>query len=1292
MKNKITVLIACLLSFVFTASAFAESMSFEKEVFDNGTTKAYAAEKVIFRVGNSEYVADNSREIICQANVKVTPYVNNGKMYVPLVSALTSLGYTAEETSNGILVNGKEYTEGTALSSGTDDAVERRYSKAFASVEAVADFAGTELYTDGDIACFGKNAANITGNDISEIKESLEYKWDHLYMGPLGYVNGVIFHPKNPDLKYACTDVGYIYKWDNEYQRWMPLMERMPYEYTETISAVWAMALDPNDENVIYVLTGYASKEISTFLFKSCDGGNTWEKLDFSTSGFSNDSHKRLVNQCLQVDPNNSNIVYLGTIRDGLFVSEDAGRTWSHIEAIPNGLTKFSGIVTIAIDGNSEVVDGRSSTVYVGMDGVGVYRTTDGGKNYSLLEGGPDVPYKMKFAAGKLYVSGDRMTAGSSYNSGLFRLDGDTWVDISPTQRSGYKSVGGFFVDEENPNVIIAYGTPYRDYNAYRSLDGGKTWIEIETSIDACDVVQDPKNPNGFYLPHGAGISYVRNLYDEEYELEEADTWIEELCTNEVISIPDNGADGSKVMTLVYDHALMINERHDVRAWEAMPKMQTGSGADFCEEDPNIILETALLTFPNDDASPAGMNLSTDGGKTFTRLDWPTGGQLCDAAVGATKQENGWPIMMVASRRDRQGLYRSKDGGQTWEKMEDVKVTLSSSWHAAWEFLVADRVDGQTFYYNEWGTVWVTRDGGDTWNETSKLTSDGSGRKPKAVPGMAGVLFHTTSQGDFHVSYDYGNTWSVIETVDQCELYGFGKGKDGSEYPAVYMYGSVGGKEGMYISDDFCKTWRKISDNSRGFSYQRISLEGDRNVYGRVYLGTSGIGVIYGQAVDVDDHAPIVTLANNSSSNEKNADYAVCTESYTIRGTVDEWAKIIIDGNEFYPNGDMEFEYETKLKPGMNSFNIYAVDEAGNKCAVQTLNVRRDDSYLWVDVDTKDETVNYTDYTVTGRVSGEATVYVNGNAVGVDENNAFSYNMKLKSDKTDISVYAVSKTGVTSNIETAVINLDQTAPIIEMEEIPSETDHGMYLVKGKISEPGEVRVNGQNITVKQDNTFSAAVTLENGKNTIRVQARDKAGNATAPHRYSISKTKSIDTTQFKSKRIHDGFVFDGNVDDWELDKTMEKVTIGIANNWAEFGTAWDEDYLYVAVKVMDEAIGGTSQYDHENDCIEIYIDGDNDRQGKYNAHDKQLKFSVAGETPLNDMYLWQKTEDGFTMEIRIPWTEFDVTAFTGKKFGFEIDNCDNDRLGTSRDGVISFNGTANSYCDTTVFAEVTLVD
>lgn len=1287
MKNRLIIFIACFLCLTLTVSASGGEVYFTKDVFEDAATKKYAEEKVIFRVGNCEYIVNNIREAISQANIKITPYRNDNKVYIPLYDALSALNAEYEKIDKGIKADEREFNEGDRL---VNNVIQRRYGTVFAEAYDIAEFTNAELYTDGDIVVFGKNASDISSAEIKEIKASLEYNWGHLYMGPLGYVNGIFIHPKNPNLKYACTDVGGIYKWNGEYERWMPLMESLPYN---DYQAVWAMTLDPSDENVIYVVSDYASDMTTkNKLLKTTDGGESWVQLDFSPCGGSNDSHKRLANQCIQVDPNNSDVVYYGTTTEGLFISEDGGKTWKHSEDIPNGPSKFSGVVTILVDGNSPVVDGKSSVVYAGMDGVGVYRSENGGKNFLLMEGSPQIPFKMKIFNDTLYVSADQMSIGSGYNGGLFKYTNGTWHDIFPMAKSGWKTIGGFFVDEKNPNVILAQGMPYRDHNTYRSTDGGKTWAEIPTNIDGCDLIQDPFNPKGFYMPHGAGIKYVNDLYAEEYVLEDADTWIEELCTNEIISIPDGGADGTKVMTLVYDHALMINERLDVRAEEAMPKMQTGSGADFCEEDPNIILETALLSFPADDAAPAAMQLSTDGGKTFTRLDWPTGGQLCDAAVGATKQENGWPIMMVASRRERNGLYRSRDGGKTWEHIEAVPGTLSSSWHAAWQFLVSDRVDGQTFYYNEWGVIWVTRDGGDTWKQCSKLTSGGSGRIPRTAPDMAGVIFNTTNNGDFHVSYDYGNSWKVINTVENCTAYGFGKGRDGSEYPAVYLYGTVNGSDGVFVSDDFCRTWRKISDKSKKFLYQITNLDGDRNVYGRVYLGTQGGGVLYGQAIDVDDHAPLMTLENISSTEEKSVDYAVYDGEYTIKGCVDEYSKISVNDDIIYPDGDMKFEYKTILKPGINTFALSAEDESGNRSKPVILKVRRDDTFLWIDCDEKEKTVNTDEYTVSGRTSGTAMVYVNGNAVETDTENRFEYTVNLTEEINNIEVYAVSPNGIKSNTENIIITLDKIVPIIEVEDIPSQTEHNMYLIKGRINEPGEVRVNGQGVTLHDDNSFSAAITLEKGKNVIRVQARDIAGNATMPHRYTISKTKDMDTSAFESKRIHNTFVYDGNVDDWEFNHTMEKPTVGVANNWAEFATAWDEEYLYVAVRVLDDKVGGTSTYDHENDCIEIYIDGDYDRNGKYNEHDKQLKFSMAGEKPNNDMYIRQRTENGYTMEIKIPWSEFDTTAYAGKVFGFEIDCCDNDKLGTSRDGVISFNGTATSYMDTTVFATVTLAE
>ena len=67
----------------------------------------------------------------------------------------------------------------------------------------------------------------------------------------------------------------------------------------------------------------------------------------------------------------------------------------------------------------------------------------------------------------------------------------------------------------------------------------------------------------------------------------------------------------------------------------------------------------------------------------------------------------------------------------------------------------------------------------------------------------------------------------------------------GRSYPAVYLAGSVSGTWGIYRSDDGGATWQRIDDPEHQFGAVRC-LTGDPRLYGRVYFGTDGRGILYG--------------------------------------------------------------------------------------------------------------------------------------------------------------------------------------------------------------------------------------------------------------------------------------------------------------------------------------------------------------------------------------------------------------------------------------------------------------
>ena len=137
---------------------------------------------------------------------------------------------------------------------------------------------------------------------------------------------------------------------------------------------------------------------------------------------------------------------------------------------------------------------------------------------------------------------------------------------------------------------------------------------------------------------------------------------------------------------------------------------------------------------------------------------------------------------------------------------------------------------------------------------------------------------------------------------------------------------------------------------------------------------------------------------------------------------------------------------------------------------------------------------------------------------------------------------------------------------------------------------------------------------------------------------------------------------------------------------------WDEENLYIGVKVLDDVIfteNGTSFYE---DCIEIYIDGDNNKGKRYDEHDAQLIF-VPSENYDDARRKYKILDNGYSMEIVLPWKDFRVSPEAGDSVGFDIDCGDNDNLYTDkrRTGVIGFNGTMNNWASTEDYSTVTLV-
>jgi hypothetical protein len=227
-------------------------------------------------------------------------------------------------------------------------------------------------------------------------------------------------------------------------------------------SPIFSLAIDPTGQTV------YAGSREVADVFRSSDGGATWEALSF---GGSLGAYPR----SLGVDPSNAAIVYAGLARDGspggsLLKSSDSGDTWTATIA---GLPASGGVpavLSLAIDPVSP------TTVYAGLEGAGVYKSANGGVLWEAT--GLGSVCTDCTVHGLAIDSTATATLYAATDAGMFRTTdgGVIWRDIN----GGLRDPGGFVrairavvIDPVRPEVIYA-GTA--DAGVFRSLDRGITW------------------------------------------------------------------------------------------------------------------------------------------------------------------------------------------------------------------------------------------------------------------------------------------------------------------------------------------------------------------------------------------------------------------------------------------------------------------------------------------------------------------------------------------------------------------------------------------------------------------------------------------------------------------------------------------------------------------------------------------------------------------------------------------------------------------------------------------------
>jgi photosystem II stability/assembly factor-like uncharacterized protein len=229
---------------------------------------------------------------------------------------------------------------------------------------------------------------------------------------------------------------------------------------------IGSIATDPTNSNIIYAGTGEPAVMGGIGLWRTTDGGASWNQVNFS--GF--------VPWCfykIRFDPNISGRVHAAT-SDGYFRSDNGGNTW---------VRKYAGLVSdFAVN-----VFNNSAVVYIavkdGGSNGGIYKSTNGGDSFSRLNNLPTTDIgKSMIATGNspniVYVFIGRNS--TQLPVGVYRSDnsGGSWTNITP------QSMQVFFTAsvEYHSVLTVCPADPYTvmtgTISMCRSTNGGQTWTE----------------------------------------------------------------------------------------------------------------------------------------------------------------------------------------------------------------------------------------------------------------------------------------------------------------------------------------------------------------------------------------------------------------------------------------------------------------------------------------------------------------------------------------------------------------------------------------------------------------------------------------------------------------------------------------------------------------------------------------------------------------------------------------------------------------------------------------------
>ena len=729
----------------------------------------------------------------------------------------------------------------------------------------------------------------------SSFYQSMEWRNIGPYRG--GRSLGCSGSPGRPNEYYFGATGGGLWKTVDGGQEWFPVTDGQV-----TSSSVGAVAVAETNPDIVYIGMGEVQLRGSITqgdgVYKSSDGGKTWRHLGLEET--------QAVAR-IRIHPTNPDIVYVAALghpygdneERGVFRSTDGGNTWEKVLYVSDK----AGAVDLIIDRtNPEVIYATTWQVYRkawkmwgGGPDCRLWKSLDGGDTWVDLTDNPGMP---EGPIGKIGVTvspanPNRVWAIVEANEGgVFRSEdgGWTWKQTNNErklrQRAFYYS--RIYADPWNEDIVYCLNT-----GLYRSKDGGVSFDEqIRVPHgDNHDLWIDPNNPDRMINANDGGGNVSING---------GKTWTEQdfittqfyhvMATSDVPYHVAGAQQDNSTLAMPSDGWGYRQARGPNHGWY----YAVGGG------------ESGYITqHPvNPDIFYAGSQ-----GALLTRYD-RSNGQIRDIQVYPRffsgdpamdlPERWQWTFPIVFAHQDpsvmytcSQHVWKTTNDGQSWEKISPDLTYADPETLGKTGGIITMDMNGPEIYatvfalapsYHDINTIWagsddgkihITRDGGKNWRDITPAELPKFSRVSIIEESIhnPGTLYVAANryQVDDRQPYifrttDYGQTWTKIVSGVADGHFARAVREDHTRPGLLFL----GTEHGVYVSFDSGDNWSAIQLNLPDTPIRDLVIKNDD-----VVLGTHGRGFWI-----LDDIGPLRQM----SVDEMEEDLVLFQPSDAIRG------------------------------------------------------------------------------------------------------------------------------------------------------------------------------------------------------------------------------------------------------------------------------------------------------------------------------------------------------------------------------------------------------------------------